>query len=272
MSAVSVCLSLLLAATPFDEASAAFARADAEAVIEVYRRAAPTSGRDYALLGKALFLNEDFAKAAEAFARAVEQEPKRAEHHLWLGRATGRRAESASPFRAPGLAIETRRHFERAVELDPRSAEALSDLFDYYLNAPGFLGGGESKATTLIPKVRTIDPEQAYYLESKLAEKRKDWAGAEAALQKAATANQPGRLLDLAALYIRRGRFDDAATVFRKVDRNYPPLYFARAEALIEAKRDDAEAKRLLQRYLRLPLTPDFPTRREAEKLIAKLP
>ena len=28
------------------------------------------------------------------------------------------------------------------MELDPKNQEAVNDLFDYYLEAPGFLGGG----------------------------------------------------------------------------------------------------------------------------------
>lgn len=266
----ALALASLLAATPFEEASAAYARADAATVIALYRRTPPATAREYALLGKALFLNQDFAKAAEAFARAVEQEPDRAEYHLWLGRATGRRAERASPLRAPALAVETRKHFERAVELDPRNVEALSDLFDYYGNAPGFLGGGESKAAALLSKVRALDVAQALYLEAKLAEKRKDWVAAEAALKKAASAGEPGRRLDLARFYVRRGRLGDAEAVFQTVDPNYPPLLYARAEALMAS--DPAEARRLLNRYLTLPLAPDFPTRREAEKLLAKIP
>jgi hypothetical protein len=61
----------------------------------------------------------------------------------------------------------------------------------------------------------------------------------------------------------------DADAVFAKVDPSYPPLSYARAEAI--AERDPAEARRLLTRYLAMPRTPDFPTRREAEKLLAKL-
>lgn len=266
----ALALTGLLALTPLEEASAAYARADAGRVVAIYRRSPPQSAPDFAVLGKALFLNEDFAKAAEAFSQAVARDPNRAEYRLWLGRATGRRAATASPLRAPGLAVETRKHFERAVELDPRNAEALSDLFDYYLNAPGFLGGGEAKAAALIPKVRAIEPAQAHYLEAKLAEKRKDWAAAEAALARAAAANEPGRLLDLARFYARRGRMAEAEAAFRKVDPGYPPLYYARAEAL--AASNPREARQLVERYLTMPLTPDFPTRREAEKLLAKIP
>jgi cytochrome c-type biogenesis protein CcmH/NrfG len=168
------CWAALIAASVFDEASAAYARADAKRVIAIYRQTPPVEARDYALLGKALFQEREFAKAAESFAKAVEKEPQRSEHHLWLGRATGRRAERASPFTAPRLAIETRKHFERAVDLDPNNVDALSDLFEYYLSAPGFLGGGESKAAALLPRIRALNPQHASSLEAALARKRQN--------------------------------------------------------------------------------------------------
>ena len=269
-------LLLALAASPFDKASEAYAKADADAVIALYRQSPPASARDHALLGKARFLNGDFKGAASELDAAVKAEPSSAEYALWLGRATGRQAQSASPLSAPGLAVQTRKLFEKAVELDPKSVDALTDLFLYYLNAPGFLGGGESKAAALIPKVRALAPSQAHHLDALLAESRKDWPAAETAFKKAAEAApaEPGRQIELARFYAQQRRFDEADALFGKITRltpDHPPLLFAQAETLIESKRDPAEARALLKRYLDLPLTPDYPTRRDAEKLLAKV-
>jgi len=49
-----------------------------------------------------------------------------------------------------------------------------------------------------------------------------------------------------------------------------PRLLFARAELYIQQQRRIAEAHALLRRYLQMPLTPDDPPRREAERLLAK--
>ena len=38
---------------------------------------------------------------------------------------------------------------KKSVELNPKNTEALSDLFEYYLEAPGFLGGGLDKAEAI---------------------------------------------------------------------------------------------------------------------------
>ena len=37
------------------------------------------------------------------------------------------------------------------MQLDPHNGEATGDLFDYYLNAPGMLGGGLDKAAAALP-------------------------------------------------------------------------------------------------------------------------
>jgi len=89
------------------------------------------AGRNYYMMG-------DFKRAIEYFQRAVDAEPINSSHALWLGRAWGRRAETANPIFAPGYAIKARQWMERAVQLNDKNGEALSDLFEYYLEAPGF--------------------------------------------------------------------------------------------------------------------------------------
>jgi hypothetical protein len=48
-------------------------------------------------------------------------------------------------------------------------------------------------------------------------------------------------------------------------------LLFGRAQAYVESKRNLPEARQLLSRYLRTPLTPDDPPRAEAEKLLREI-
>jgi Flp pilus assembly protein TadD len=48
------------------------------------------------LLGKSYFMLGDFKKAAEAFERATLVDPNNSVYFHWLGKAQGRRAETAS--------------------------------------------------------------------------------------------------------------------------------------------------------------------------------
>ena len=50
-------------------------------------------------------------------------------------------------------ASKARQYFERAVALDPANEEAMNDLFDYYLQAPGFLGGGFERAEQVAKRI-----------------------------------------------------------------------------------------------------------------------
>src|SRR5579871_6539721 len=95
----------------------------------------------FLLMGQDYFMLAQYKKATDYLEKAVALAPQNAEGFLWLGRAYGRRAEIANPFTAPGYASKARQMFERSVALDPTSREAVGDLFDYYLDAPGFLGG-----------------------------------------------------------------------------------------------------------------------------------
>lgn len=227
----------------------------------------------YRVAGRAAFGLREFKQATEYFDQATQLEPGRSENFLWLGRAYGRRAESGMPLTAPHYASKARMNFERAVDLDPKNAEALNDLFAYYLQAPGFLGGGAGKAQALLPRIKAIDPAEEAYALAQIHEDRKDYTAAEQHLKRAVelAPKSVGRVIDVARFLARRGRFDDSfawLTRAAKMAPGDPRVLFNRAQTHIEAKQDLAAARQLLERYLRSPLTPDLPSRAEAEKLL----
>ena len=124
------------------------------------------------LMGQDYFGLAEYKQATDSLEKAVALAPANAEYFLWLGRAYGRRAETSNPFSAPGFASKSRQMFERAVALDPANREAVGDLFDYYLGAPGFLGGGENKAESLAAKVAQHDPAEGHYYQAQLDDHR----------------------------------------------------------------------------------------------------
>jgi tetratricopeptide (TPR) repeat protein len=223
--------------------------------------------------GRAQFLSANYKQASELFEKAVAADPANSDAYLWLGRSYGRRAETASVFSAPGLATKSRQAFEKAVELNPNNKEALNDLFEYYLQAPGFLGGGEDKALKLIDRIAALDPAEGYFARARLAEHRKEFKAAEVQLRRAidVAPRQIGRVIDLAKLLARQGKVTESDEVFeqaRKIDPNAPQLLFSRAETYIQAKRNLPEARELLERYLAAPRGPDDPPSAEAKKLL----
>ena len=121
----------------------------------------------------------------EGFDDPVGRAPDDAQVLLWLGRAYGRRAETSNPFSAPGYATKSRQMLERAVAIDPSNKEASGDLFDFYLDAPGFLGGGQSKAEALAARVSQTDPAEGLYLQAQIDDRHNQYDSAEQKLRRA---------------------------------------------------------------------------------------
>jgi Flp pilus assembly protein TadD len=259
-------------AADIDRARKLYSRGEHRQVVELL---APVTGdaAAYELTGKAQFVMGDFKKAVQAFERAVELKPNSSTYHHWLGKAWGRRAETSNPLLAPGYASKARQNFEQAVALDEKNIEAINDLFSYYLEAPGFLGGGLNKAAALSEKIKAIDRIEYHYAQAQIAEKRKEFKTAEMHFRRAydLAPRQVGRIIDLARFLSKQGRHQESEAMFvqaEKVAPNEPRLLFERASNYIRAKQNLDEAKALLERYLKAPLTPDDPPRAEAQKLL----
>jgi len=227
----------------------------------------------YALLGKAYFMQGQYKEAVASLEKAIEEDRLNSDHYDWLGKAYGRLAETSSFLSALGHARKTVRAFEQAVELGPTNLEALSDLFEYYLQAPGMVGGGVDKAENIAARVSRLDQAEHHWMRARLAEKRKDYTTAEREFRAALAAapDQPGRALDLAAFLSSRGRYVESETLFESiVERhpNTPNVLFVRASTYIQSNRKLRQAQALLEKYLEAQIAPDDPPRREAVALL----
>jgi len=228
------------------------------------------------LVARNYYMMGDFKKAAEYFQTAVDEQPTNADYRDWLGRAYGKRAETSNPLMAPGLASKARDAFEKAVELDPKNPDALSDMFDYYLEAPGFLGGGYDKAMVIAERTAKLDPAQGYFEKAKLAQKHKEFQSAEDHLRQAINAapHSVGHLLALGRFLATQGRNKESDAVFMEAQTkhpNAPQVLFAWASVLVKQKRDLPQAKTMLEQYMQASLTPDDPPKNEARRLLKEV-
>lgn len=133
--------SLAFAAEPeFDQARRLYNATDFDWSLKILQSIPAKDAPVLALIGQNYYMLTDYKRATEWLEKAVAAAPADSDYALWLARAYGRRAETSNPFMAPGHASKAHRYFERAVELDPKNLEAMNDLFEYYLEAPGFLG------------------------------------------------------------------------------------------------------------------------------------
>jgi len=133
----------------------------------------------YILLCRAYFMIEDWDSAINACQHARDLDPQQSAYYLWLGRAYGEKADRAGFISALELAKKLRVAFERAVELDPGNWEARTDLAEFYVEAPGLIGGGKDKAHEQADFLRGLNPTMAHWVLARIAERDNDPATAE---------------------------------------------------------------------------------------------
>ena len=259
-----------------EKARILFEKTDYPASARILEGIKDKSAADLNLLGRDHFMMGEYKKATELLEKAAQLEPQVSAHWLWLGRCFGRRAELSTFVTAPGYANKARQNFERAVQADPSNAEALADLFEYYLQAPGFLGGGLDKAQDLVERIGAADPVEKQWAMARLAEQKKDFKSAEAHLRRSIelAPRQVGRIVDLAMFLAKRGRTPESDAIFaqaQRVDPNHPTYLWRRANALIDGNRNLTEAKLLLEKYLSTQMQPDDDHKEEARKLLTKI-
>jgi tetratricopeptide (TPR) repeat protein len=266
-------LTSLLADDPARRAQELYQRTDYRTSLALLHEIAQPNAIAYSLMGKNYFMLGEYKKATDAFQKALAMDPKNSEDAHWLGRCFGRRAETSGPFTAPMHASKARQYFEEAVALDPGNQEAMNDLFDYYLQAPGFLGGGFDKAEALARRIEERNEAEGHYALAQLAEKRRQFDTAEEQLRRAMelAPHQVGRVLELARYLAKRGRIQESEAAFDRAEQlapHTPKVYFFRARTYVEQQRNLDKAKDLLIKYLQSDLTPDDEPRDQAEKLL----
>lgn len=269
---LGVLISGLLAAADLEKARMLYQHTGYRQVLAVLQPENSTDPEVLLLAGKSALMLGDLKKA-DLYLRAATQLAARSEYFHWYGKVLGRRAEKANFLVAPKLAVDCRKAFEKAVALDASNLEALNDLFEYHLEAPGFLGGGLDKAGETAERIGRLDRVEKHYALARLAEKRKDFPGAELHFRQAVelAPKELGRLLDLAKFLAGRGRSAECDGVLAEAGKlapDHPKLLFERARIYINEKRRLEEARRLLTLYLKAGLTPGDPPRADAERLL----
>lgn len=214
----------------------------------------PNDAQAYNLLCRVYFQLERWDSALRMAEKSVALDPENSNYHLWLGRAAGRKAENSNPFTAWGLARRVRAEFERAVALDGKNAEARSDLAEYYLEAPGFLGGDRKKARDQGDAVAPYDPALASYIYARVEEKQGN-DRAEQLYKKAVAESGGGAryLMELAYFYRRAGRMQDmeqAVTQALAAPRKGGVPEYDGAYLLMRTGRNYKGAVQMLRHYL----------------------
>jgi len=228
---------------------------EAIAVLDGKISAAPGDALAHNLLCRAYFSVGNWDAGISQCERAVSLEPGNAVFHLWLGRIYGEKADQSSFWQAARLARKVRDQFEAAVRLSPRSVDALTDLAEFYLEAPGIVGGGRDKAEREAHSLAAIDQAWAFWVEGRIREKQGDFPAAERNYRDAIAASH-GRAsawLNLGLFYQHRSEWqamEETLIHVRSAPLDRPDALVDAAEILIRTQRNLPEARKLLEAYL----------------------
>ena len=156
-------------------------------------------------------------EAVSAFERAVALDPASSLYHMWLGHAYTRQLSSAGFLRKPFIARRCGEAYNMAVKLDPASLDAAEARLDFFLGAPGIVGGGIDKAQAEAARIATLDAYRGGMASARIAEHEKQWPEAER-LYRSMMTEYPDRTAApdaLVTLLQNARRFDEA---FKIVD------------------------------------------------------
>jgi tetratricopeptide (TPR) repeat protein len=201
---------------------------------------------------------ERWDEAVSACGKAVALDGSSSNNHLWYGRALGEKADRVSFIKAYGLGKRVKTEFETAVALDPRNAEALSDLGEYYTEAPAIVGGGKDKAEVVASKLDNVDRARAEELRGRIAASNKDKDAAVRHFHEAvASAERPANYwMVLASFYQKQNdllHMQEAIRAGLEAEgARGEPLVDA-AHLLTKSGQDPQTAIRLLREYLASP-------------------
>lgn len=239
----------------------------------------PSSAEAHNLRCRVLFTLEHWDAAINECEEAVRLDGSNASYHLWLGRALGEKASRASFMSAYSAAKLSRAEFEASVRLDPRNAEALADLGEFYSSAPSIVGGGEDKANGVVAQLDHVDLARAHELRARIAESDKDYGTAEREFKLAVEASRHPAFqwMTLASFYRRRDRLAEAEAAVESGakaalrDRTAGVALFNGASVLTRANRNLALAAKMLEDYLSGPVTTEEAPTFAAHERLARI-
>ncbi len=221
----------------------------------------PSDAQAHQLLCRVYYAQDMADPAIKECELAASNAPNSSVNQTWLGRSYGMKASHASAFTAIGLAKKVHVAFERAVELDPGNVQAMNDLGEFYVNAPGLVGGGLDKAQELAAKMQARFPSQAHRLLAMIAEKKKDLATAETEYKAAVAAGKtPEAYVDLAHFYRQHGQLDKVLAPIQAAvdaDRRKDAAMVDASSILTAAHLSPELAESLLREYLASPAKSD---------------
>ena len=188
------------------------------AAADALTKATPNDANAWVMLVRARLQARQAEKAIDAGEKATALGPRNAQAFYWLGNAYGSRIGEVGMLSKMSIASKLRDAFEQAVRLDPALIDARSSLIEFYLQAPGVIGGGVDKARAQATAIAKYDQSRGLMAQARIAMHEEKPAEALKAYEQAYVLKPDSEQLRLALIlgYQQTKRWKDAYAMVKK--------------------------------------------------------
>jgi tetratricopeptide (TPR) repeat protein len=216
----------------------------AQAFFESAVKQNPRDAESYSLLAMSLLRQGKFDEAADAIDAALDIDDHVSNYHYIRGAVLGEKAMRANVFSQGLLAPKIKKEFKRAVELDSKNIDGHIGLYNYYIQAPGFMGGSEEKALEEAKIILSLDAFRGHQFLATYYLKMTDSASAEAEYKKAIAADpkKPNGYYQYGMFLGNKKKEDQAYAQFQKIidlDPKGSDAYYTYGRAMYNLERYD---------------------------------
>lgn len=203
-------------------------------------------------LGRIAYNNKEYDDASDFFEEATEANDKNPLYFEWLGNTYGTIARDANVMRQGFLAPKMKDAWEKAVSLDPKNIGARLSLIEFYVQAPGFMGGSMDKAVETAKQIIKLDAARGHQALANVYDRDKKTIEAEKEYIAMAAADAK-YLPILINFYIAKAEYDKAfklvdAEIQKKPDDMLMMYQYAKLAALSGKNLERGE--QYLKKYL----------------------
>ncbi|MDZ7318125.1 MAG: tetratricopeptide repeat protein [candidate division KSB1 bacterium] len=192
---------------------------EAQAIFEQHWQNHPGDALVASYLGRIFAREGNYEQAIIWLEQAVKLDDGNSNYHFWLGQAYGIKAQRAGVLKKASAAKHVQREFERAVALNPDNLEARFGLLQFYLMAPGIMGGSQEKAREQAAEISSRNEIQGHLAYGFIHQMNQEYAVAEKEYR-ATMALDPKNAQpyhSLGYLYIQQKQYDQAIAVFENL-------------------------------------------------------
>lgn len=209
-----------------------------------------------------LLARSQIRQAYETAVRWHEAEPENARAAYWAGNTAGQMAMRSGMFKAMSYAKVSRQALEKAVEINPTDVRAQFALMQYYLMAPGMMGGDDDEGRAIAERIAKQSEVEGLRAKGQLLAVDKDMDGwlreNQAALALAPA--HPEALSGVVGYLLGKNEFDAAKVVLdaaKAADPEHPMVRYQQVKWAAMSGRDLEPALAEIDALIAMPHYPE---------------